>query len=276
MRAKRLVSSLIIVGAATIAGVAFAGCTPSGRGAAIKSKPVPKPLASSSASSGFASATRCDSTSVGRELSYHDLAGRGVPDMVEVLYFPPGRASEGRIVCMELDTNHDGVLDLLRVFNEKGELDSEEADRNYDGKSDVWLTYETGVMIRQDFDVTFHGAKDEWDYYSKANPKDPSSKSQLKRIERDRNDDGKVDTWEYYVNGKLERMGLDTNGDGRVDTWYRDEVARAEQIKTAQAAAAASASAAAASAAASAAAAGVSAAPSTSTSAKLPSGSAPR
>jgi hypothetical protein len=258
MRAKPLFTSLSVVALTVVAGLPLPGCGPSGRGAAIQSKPIPKPLgsASGSASSGFANATRCDSTTRGRELSYHDLAGRGVPDMVEVLFFPPGRASDGRIVCMELDTNHDGALDLLRVFNEKGELESEEADRNYDGKSDVWITYESGVIVKQEFDVTFHGAKDEFDYYTKG---------ALKRIERDRNDDGKIDCWEYYVNGKLERMGLDTNGDGRVDTWYRDELARAEQIKTAQAAAAASASAAAASAAASAV---TSAAPATSTSAK--------
>jgi antitoxin component YwqK of YwqJK toxin-antitoxin module len=134
---------------------------------------------------------------------------------------------------MELDTNHDGLLDLLRVFNEKGELESEEADRNYDGKSDVWVTYENGAMTKQAFDNTFsRGVPDETDYYRDG---------KLKRIERDRNGDGKTDVWEFYVNGRLERMGVDLDFSGRVSVWYRDEIARAEQKKIASASAASAA-----------------------------------
>ena len=46
--------------------------------------------------------------------------------MIEVLAYTKGSSgmSEGRVVCMELDTNHDGTLDLLRVFSDKGDLDS--------------------------------------------------------------------------------------------------------------------------------------------------------
>jgi hypothetical protein len=196
----------------------------------------PKPVADTQK---FKGALRCDASVAGRELSYHDLASRGKPDMVEVIqYTTTASGTEGRVICMELDTNHDGVLDVLRLFKDDGALESEEADRNYDGKSDAWTYYEKGLVVRQEFDSTFSSGKaDEFKYYKDG---------KLKRVERDRNHDGKVDVYEYYAtDGTLERIGVDSDFDGRIDVWYRDEVARAEARKVAAASApAASASAA--------------------------------
>lgn len=170
----------------------------------------------------FKNATRCDASKPGHELSYHDLNGHGRADMVEVISYNkgPGASAEGRVVCMEVDTNRDGTLDLIRTFNDDGGLEAEEADRNYDGKSDVWISYDKGVISKQAFDTKFDGKVDEFHYYKDG---------KLKRVERDRNGDGKIDIWEYYVNGRLERMGVDSDFDGRVNVWYRDEVARAAQ-----------------------------------------------
>lgn len=170
----------------------------------------------------FKNATRCDASKPGYELSYHDLNGHGRADMVEVISYEKtaSGSAEGRVVCMEVDTNRDGVLDLIRTFADDGGLEAEEADRNYDGKSDVWISYEKGVVAKQAFDSKFAGKADEYHYYKDG---------KLKRVERDRNGDGKIDIWEYYVNGRLERMGVDSDYDGRVNVWYRDEVARAAQ-----------------------------------------------
>lgn len=173
----------------------------------------------------FKAATRCDSNKAGVELSYHDLAGTGKADMVEVISYNKaggGTSNVGHVVCMELDTNHDGSLDLIRVFDDKGALESEEADRNYDGKSDIWISYKDGLIAKQAFDTTFSGKPNEFHYYKDG---------KLKRIERDRNADGNIDVWEYYVNDRLERMGVDTDFNGKIDIWYRDEVARAESKK---------------------------------------------
>lgn len=195
-----------------------------------------KPAAISSEK--FKNATRCDATKPGRELSYHDVSGHGKADMVEVIAYSKGAsglATEGRVICMEVDTNRDGVLDLLRTFAESGDLEAEEADRNYDGKSDLWINYDKGLIAKQAFDSKFAGKADEFHYYKAG---------KLKRVERDRNADGNIDVWEYYdANARLERMGVDLDFNGRIDIWYRDEVARAEQKKISGATAAAAASA---------------------------------
>ncbi|GAC1352730.1 MAG: hypothetical protein NVS3B20_14130 [Polyangiales bacterium] len=216
--------SFIVVGFTVAAPYFIAAC--GGASANTSKSSPPKSIANDK----FKGATRCDTSKPGREVSYHDLAGRGKTDMIEVLAYSRGSSgfSEGRVVCMELDTNRDGVLDLLRVFSEKGDLESEEADRNYDGKSDVWITYEKGQMVKQAFDSAFKGIADEFHYYREG---------KLKRIERDRNDDGKIDVWEFYVNDRLERMGVDLTFSGKVSTWYRDEIARAEQKRVAAASA---------------------------------------
>ena len=212
------------LGVALSISVVGAGCGASATKGGSKEKP------KAIGSSGFKNAPRCDVNQPGRELSYHDLAGTGKPDMVEVIGYSKSAAgvSEGRPLCMELDTNRDGILDLLRVFDDKGEIESEEADRNYDGKSDIWITYEKGQIAKQSFDTMFKGNPDEFHFYRDG---------KLKRIERDRNGDGKEDIWEFYLaDGSLERMGVDLDFNGKVDVWYRDELARAEQKKTTAAA----------------------------------------
>jgi hypothetical protein len=216
MRASSLLRTIFLAALPLAAFVIMPAC---GGTKSKTSGTPPKALSSS----GFKSATRCDASQPGRELSYHDLSGSGKPDMVEVIGYSKGAGglSEGRPLCMELDTNKDGQLDLLRTFDDKGEIESEEADRNYDGKSDVWTTYDKGQISKIAFDTQFKGAVDETHYYKDG---------KLKRIERDRNGDGKVDTWEFYLaDGALERMGVDLNYDGKVDVWYRDELARAAQ-----------------------------------------------
>ena len=234
---KRRMGALGLLPCAIFACLGFvlpSGLTACG-GASGSAKAPPKTIGTNA---GFKNATRCETDKPDREVSYHDLAGTGHPDMVEVISYKKGASgiSEGHPVCMELDTNRDDVLDLLRVFTDLGEIESEEADRNYDTKSDIWITYEHGLIAKQAFDVQYKGVADEFHYYRDG---------KLKRIERDRNDDGKIDVWEFYTaDARLERMGIDQNLDGKVDVWYRDEVARAEQKKQAAASSSASASAA--------------------------------
>jgi hypothetical protein len=142
------------------------------------------------------------------------------------------------VICREVDTNLDGIKDVVRTFNSKGEAVKEQADTNYDGKIDVWMSFDQGRVVEEDVDTDFDGRIDVWKAYSGG---------VLSKIKRDRNKDGKPDVWEIYVVGKdgiphLERMGVDETGDGHVDHWDRDDLLRqqreAEEARLAAAAAA--------------------------------------
>ena len=118
--------------------------------------------------------------------------------------------------CREIDTNLDGVKDVIRTFNDKGESLREVADSNYDGKVDTWITFAHGRIAKVDLDHKGTGQADEFRYYVQG---------KLSRIQRDTNHDGRADVWEIYEDGQLKRMGWDLDFDGRVDRWDRDEVA---------------------------------------------------
>ena len=118
------------------------------------------------------------------------------------------------LVCREIDTNLDGVKDVVRKYNDKGEALFEEADANFDGRVDTWLTFSKGRLSEAKLDTNFDGNPDEWDYYVAG---------KIARIKRDTNKDGKPDRWEIYASdGKLERMGIDVDNDERVDRWDVD------------------------------------------------------
>jgi hypothetical protein len=119
------------------------------------------------------------------------------------------------LLCREIDTNLDGVKDVVRTFNEKGEPLHEEADSNFDGKVDVWLNFSEGRIEEEDLDTTFSvGRPNVWKFYVDG---------QLSRIRRNTHcASGAPDTWEIYYKDRLERVGSDETCDGHVDRWDRD------------------------------------------------------
>lgn len=154
-----------------------------------------------------------------REVSETSGPGSVVPNVRRV-YQTIGTASDSHkvLVCREIDTNFDGIKDIVRTYNEKGESLREEADTNYDGKVDTWVTFATGRISKEQLDTDFDGQPDSWKYYVGG---------ALSRIQRDTNKDGKPDRWEFYADGKLERVGVDVDFDGHVERWDHDELARA-------------------------------------------------
>jgi hypothetical protein len=121
------------------------------------------------------------------------------------------------LICREIDTNFDGVKDIVRTYTEKGESLHEQADTNYDGRIDNLITFSAGHIAKEELDSNFNGTMDVWKYYVGG---------QLSRIQRDTNGDGKADRWEFYNEGKLERAGVDVDFDGHVDRWDHDNEAR--------------------------------------------------
>jgi hypothetical protein len=161
--------------------------------------------------------SRCDYKGRGdREAS--ETAGPGsIAQNIRRVYQLMGEGEERRrvLICREVDTNLDGVKDVVRTYNERGEALRETADTDFDGKIDTWVTFNRGKIAKVAVDHTKNGKPDEMRVYMNG---------KLSRVQRDSNDDGKIDTWEIYDDGKLQRAGVDLDRDGRVDRWDRDEV----------------------------------------------------
>ena len=126
------------------------------------------------------------------------------------------------LMCREIDTNLDGLKDVVRTFNEKGEPLHEEADTNYDGKIDDWTNFADGRIAEEDLDTTLSaGRPNVWKFYLEG---------QLSRIRRNTHcPSGKADTWEIYFKNRLERVGNDTTCDGHIDRWDRDAQLMAQE-----------------------------------------------
>jgi hypothetical protein len=145
-----------------------------------------------------------------------ETAGPGyVLPNVRRVYQPIGEGNDRHKVlrCREVDTNFDSVKDVVRRYTDKGDSLYEEADTNYDGRVDTWLTYSKGHVTESKHDKDGDGNPDVWKYYAQG---------KLVRVKRDTNKDGKPDIWEIYRDGHLERMGVDIDGDERVDRWDHD------------------------------------------------------
>jgi hypothetical protein len=131
--------------------------------------------------------------------------------------FGTGESMHKVLICREIDTNFDGVKDIVRTYTEKGESLHEQADTNFDGRIDNTITFSAGRISKEELDSNFNGTADVWKYYVAG---------QLSRIQRDTNGDGRADRWEFYNDGKLERAGVDVDFDGHVDRWDHDNEAR--------------------------------------------------
>lgn len=167
---------------------------------------------------GGADSTRCDYR--GRnDREVVEGRGPGATAMsIRKVYATVGQGEDARkvLVCREVDTNLDGVMDIVRTYNDKGEVAAEQADTTYDGVIDTWLAFSKGRIIKRQADLDGDGRPDETGFYVDG---------KLNRVQRDTNRDGKPDVWEIYDDGRLERMGVDLDRDGHVDRWDRDQVA---------------------------------------------------
>jgi hypothetical protein len=151
------------------------------------------------------------------EFEVSETAGPGAfrPNVRRIYKVVGERESRHKVlVCRELDLNLDGIKDVVRTFNEKGEAKQESADSNYDGKIDVQTDFSQGRITKQEEDTNFDGHMDVWKFYIDG---------LLSRVRRNTHcANFKPDTWEIYNKGILERVGNDTNCDTHVDRWDRD------------------------------------------------------
>jgi hypothetical protein len=155
-----------------------------------------------------------------RDVSESAGPGSLIPNIRRV-YALVGEGEERKrvLVCREVDTNLDGIKDVVRTYTDRGEALNELSDGNYDGKIDTWVTFARGRVAKVELDATANGKPDEARFYVGG---------KLSRVQLDENDDGRADVWEIYDEGRLQRRGVDLDHDGRVDRWDRDELALRE------------------------------------------------
>lgn len=127
-----------------------------------------------------------------------------------------GESRHRVLSCREIDTNLDGVFDVVRTYDDLGNSAHESVDSDYDGRYDTWHTFSNGRIAKTQVDGNGDGRPDQTRYYIRG---------KLSRMQRDTNHDGDPDVWEVYENGRLLRMGEDLDFDGHVDRWNRDELA---------------------------------------------------
>jgi len=167
---------------------------------------------------------------LGDDRSRCDFKGRTDRDVVETaspnsvrpnirrVYGVIGQGEDARriLLCREVDTNLDGVKDVVRTYTDQGEPLHEMVDSDFDGKVDTWITFAGGRLAEVKIDRNRDGQPDEKRVYIAG---------KKVRAELDDNHTGKPNIREIYEDGHLQRRGVDLDGDGNIDRWDRDEVA---------------------------------------------------
>jgi hypothetical protein len=88
-------------------------------------------------------------------------------------------------------------------------------DSNHNGKVDTWTDMDGARPLRTRIDRNEDGRLDRWEYY------DPQG--QLQKVGFSRKDDGKPDAWAYSsADGRIERIEISSAGDDtKIDRWER-------------------------------------------------------
>ncbi len=88
---------------------------------------------------------------------------------------------------------------------------TDEYDDNHDGRPDRFVTYRNEVLARVEADRNGDGKSDYWETYDR--------EGIIQSSEQDENFDGRPDAWFLYENGRVESSRSDTDFDGRPD-WF--------------------------------------------------------
>lgn len=148
----------------------------------------------------------------GLEVRRFDLNRDNEPDVFAYVRVASKDGEDDRVVRKDIDLNHDGRIDIVQMYRDNGEVESEQSDLDFDGKPDIIAYYENSELARKELDFDYDGKPDMTRYYVEG---------KIDHIESDNNGDKRVDTWEYFVDGEIDRIGTDNDGDGIVDHWDR-------------------------------------------------------
>jgi hypothetical protein len=117
-----------------------------------------------------------------------------------------------RLVERRIDTNLDTLVDIVRFYNGRQQLERELLDIDFDGVLDYTNIYRNGILAERQADVDGDQVPEEVRFYRGGN---------LARIESDVDGDGRLEFYEYFRDNELTHYGIDRDGDGTVDEWTR-------------------------------------------------------
>jgi hypothetical protein len=105
-----------------------------------------------------------------------------------------------------------------------GKLEQLIADADADGKPDLRAIMDGATLKRIEVDRDHDGRPDRWEEYVTAADKDAEPGPQIVRAEEANGPDDRVTRREQYEGGQLRTVEEDTDLDGRVDKWetYKD------------------------------------------------------
>lgn len=96
---------------------------------------------------------------------------------------------DGVLQYAQRDFNFDGLIDLSE-FYENGSHTRDEIDLDYDGVCDLIVTYQNDKPVKKEYSVDFEGNRHGTQFYD--------ANGHRTEIHRDTNNDGTVDTIEFY------------------------------------------------------------------------------
>lgn len=163
---------------------------------------------------------RCNSTLAQRSAQEIDTNGNGILNLRKVYrVLGTGTTTNSTLICREADVNNDGVKDLVRLYDDNGKSLREDADRNFDGKMDLTVVFQNGVVVTREFDDNYDGTLDGKTFYDNGKP----IRTELDLQGHSTPGNWRPTQWQYFEKGGIVRMGTDINGDAKIDRWDRDQ-----------------------------------------------------
>ncbi len=133
------------------------------------------------------------------------------PGTVPADVVPVYDARTARLLRLDYDSNHDGLVDT-RTYMEGTRVRRAESDTDHDGRIDRWEYFDAqGQQVRVGAASVRDGTEDTW--------MSSEAGTGLTRMEYSTPRDRRIDRREFLSGGTLVRAEEDTNGDGLPDKW---------------------------------------------------------
>ncbi len=154
-----------------------------------------------------------DCSQSGRRVDLLDTNGDGKTDITRVY-----DKSSGHEICRISDLTHDGRPDMYEYFDDSGTVRRREFCYDDTGLVNAIEHYESGKLVRREYDAAGQHHIDTWDFFDPNVAPDPKTgrPAHPTRRERDTTGDGHVDQW-WTWNGDKITIAVDSSGDGKPD-----------------------------------------------------------